>query len=92
MDLEFTDDALVSIARRTLERKTGARGLRAIMEETLVPVMYQVPSDYTIEKVTVTKEMVDGQAGPEIVYNRERKPVKIRITQPKRRAHRETAS
>ena len=92
VDLEFTDEALVSIARRTLERKTGARGLRAVMEETLVPVMYRVPSDYTIEKVTVTKHTVEDGAGPEIVYNRERKPVKIRITQPKRRAHRETAS
>ncbi len=92
VDLEFTPDSLVSIARRTLERKTGARGLRSIMEETLMSVMYEIPSDYTVEKVTVTKEMVEEGAKPQIVYNKDRKPIKIKITQPKRRDRKDSAS
>ena len=58
VDLEFSEDALVAIAKKTLERKTGARGLRSIMEDLLMPLMYQVPSDYTVEKVVVTRETV----------------------------------
>lgn len=57
-----------------------------------MPQMYQVPSDYTIEKVIVTKEMVEEGAEPQIVYNKDRKPVKIKITQPKRRDHRDSVS
>ena len=92
VSLEFTEDALISIAKRTLERKTGARGLRAVMEETLVPVMYRVPSDYTIEKVVVTKETVENGTEPEILRNEDRKPVKIKMTQPRRRDRRDSVS
>ncbi len=92
VDLEFTPESLVSVAKRTLERKTGARGLRSIMEETLMPVMYHIPSDYTVEKVTVTKEMVEEGVQPQIVYNKDRKPIKIKITQPKRRDRKDSAS
>lgn len=60
VELEFTDDALQAIARKTIERKSGARGLRSIMESILIPIMYDVPSDNTIEKVTITGETVDG--------------------------------
>ncbi|MCI8395427.1 MAG: ATP-dependent Clp protease ATP-binding subunit ClpX, partial [Acutalibacter sp.] len=59
VDLEFTEEALRSVARQTLERKTGARGLRSILEGVLMPMMYKVPSDYTIEKVKITKQMVE---------------------------------
>ena len=92
VDLEFTDEALAAVAQKTLDRKTGARGLRAVMEELLMPLMYRAPSDYTIEKVTVTKEMVETGAEPEIVYNKDRKPVKIKITQPKRRDRKDSVS
>ena len=92
VSLEFTEDALISIAKRTLERKTGARGLRAVMEETLVPVMYRVPSDYTIEKVIVTKETVEDGKEPEMLRNEARKPVKIKMTQPRRRDRRDSVS
>lgn len=92
VDLSFTDDALIAIAQKTLERKTGARGLRSILEDLLMPVMYQVPSDYTVEKVVVTKEMVENHTAPDITYNKERKPMKIRITTPKRRERRDSAS
>ncbi len=92
VDLEFTDGALVSIAKRTLERKTGARGLRSIMEDILMPIMYQVPSDYTVEKVVITKEMVDNNGNPKIVYNKDRKPMKIRITSLKRSEQRDSSA
>lgn len=85
VDLEFTEDALVSVAKRTLERKTGARGLRAVMEETLMPLMYRVPSDHTIEKIVVTRECVEDGAEPEVIRNPDRIPVKIKITQPRRK-------
>ena len=92
VDLEFTEEALTAVAKKTLERKTGARGLRSILEDILMPLMYQVPSDYTIEKVVVTKETVEDGAAPQITYNKERKPVKIKITQPKRRDRRDSVS
>ncbi len=92
VDLEFSDGALQAIAQKTLERKTGARGLRSILEGVLMSLMYQVPSDYTIERVLVTEQMVKDGARPEIVYNKDRKPVKIKITQPKRRDRRDSVS
>lgn len=92
VDLEFTDDALTAVAKKTLERKTGARGLRSIMEDILMPLMYRVPSDYTIEKVVITKEAVENGAPPEITCNKDRKPVKIKITQPKRKNRRDRDS
>ena len=92
VDLEFTEDAMTAVAKKTLERKTGARGLRSILEDILMPLMYQVPSDYTIEKVVITKETVEDGAAPQITYNKERKPVKIKITQPKRRDRRDSVS
>lgn len=92
VDLEFTDEALRAVAQKTLERKTGARGLRSILEGVLMPMMYKVPSDYTVEKVKVTKKMVEDGGEPEIVYNNDRKPVKIKITQPKRRDRRDSVS
>ncbi|MDD6194042.1 MAG: ATP-dependent Clp protease ATP-binding subunit ClpX [Lachnospiraceae bacterium] len=57
--LEFDREALVEIAKKSIERKTGARGLRAIMENVMMDYMYEVPSDDSIKSVQVTKEMVD---------------------------------
>lgn len=92
VDLEFTPEALDAIAEKTIARKTGARGLRSIMEDTLKNLMFEVPSDYTIEKITVTKDSVENGAAPEIVHNPDRVPVKIKMTQPKRRACKDSAS
>ena len=62
VELEFTDEAFREIAKSALEKKTGARGLRAIMEKVLLPIMYTAPSDPAIEKITITKECVtDGE-------------------------------
>ena len=92
VDLEFTPEALDAIAEKTIARKTGARGLRSILEDTLKNLMFEVPSDYTIEKITVTKDSVENGAAPEIVHNPDRVPVKIKMTQPKRRARKDSAS
>ena len=60
VELDFDKDALVEIAKKSIERKTGARGLRAIMENVMMDYMYTVPSDNNIKKLVVTKEMVDN--------------------------------
>ena len=57
-----------------------------------MPLMYRVPSDYTVEKVVITKEAVEEGAAPQITLNEERKPVKIKITQPKRRDRKDSVS
>ncbi|MCD8153867.1 MAG: ATP-dependent Clp protease ATP-binding subunit ClpX [Clostridiales bacterium] len=67
VDLVFEKDALETVARKALERKTGARGLRAVMENTLMDLMYTTPSDETIQKCVITKEAVEGTGQPEIV-------------------------
>lgn len=92
VELAFTPEALDAIAEKTIERKTGARGLRSILEGTLTKLMFEVPGDYTIEKVTITKDTVLHNAAPEIERNPERIPVKIKMTQPKRRARKDSAS
>ncbi len=69
VELEFTDEAFSEIAKSALEKKTGARGLRAIMEKVLLPIMYTAPSDPSIEKITVTKECVVNGELPVIQRN-----------------------
>ena len=66
VDLKFTDDAVKAIADKTIARKTGARGLRSIMEETMMDLMFTIPSDDTIESCTITEEAVDGSGVPMI--------------------------
>ncbi|HIR40800.1 MAG TPA: ATP-dependent Clp protease ATP-binding subunit ClpX [Candidatus Egerieicola pullicola] len=66
VELTFTDDALRAIAKRALERKTGARGLRGIMEELLQNLMFSIPSDPSVESVTITAEGVEDPS--KIVY------------------------
>ena len=66
--LEFTPDAVHEIAHMAVERKTGARGLRAIMESVMMDTMYEVPSDSNVGICTVTKDAVDGKEKPEVVY------------------------
>ncbi|GAA2024662.1 ATP-dependent Clp protease ATP-binding subunit ClpX [Terrabacter terrae] len=73
VDLEFTDDAVTAVADQALLRGTGARGLRAIMEEVLLPVMFDVPSDDEIARVVVTREVVLDNVNPTIV-RREAEP------------------
>ncbi len=84
VDIEFEDEALHLIAEKAIERKTGARGLRSIIEEILTPVMFAAPSDYTIEKVVITPESVSGGL-PKVIHNKNREPVKLTIETPIRK-------
>lgn len=67
VDITFTDDAISKIARRAIERGTGARGLRSIMEEIMLPIMYEIPSMENLKFVTITAETLDGKK-PELVF------------------------
>lgn len=86
VELEFGEGAINEIAKRSFERKTGARGLRAIMEEVMMDIMYEIPSDNRIEKCIITKEAAEGKEKPIIAYSDEeivKKPIakkKHRIT------------
>lgn len=74
VELDFNEDALELVAKKSLERKTGARGLRAIMENSLMDLMYRTPSDNTIRKCIITKETVEGTGEPEIIYGEAHTP------------------
>ena len=67
VELQFEDEAIRLVAKEALERKTGARGLRSIMEHVLMDVMFEIPSDESIEKCIITKEVVEGKNGPEVI-------------------------
>lgn len=68
VELEFTDEALNLIADKAVERKTGARGLRAIMENCMMDIMYEIPSDDNILKCIINKDVVENKANPEVIY------------------------
>jgi ATP-dependent Clp protease ATP-binding subunit ClpX len=64
VDLEFTEGALEAIAKKAIKLKTGARGLRSIVEESMLDLMYEIPSDKSIIKVVIDKEFVNKKAYP----------------------------
>ncbi|ADC87346.1 ATP-dependent Clp protease ATP-binding subunit ClpX [Staphylococcus lugdunensis] len=66
VDLEFTDDALSAISEKAIERKTGARGLRSIIEEALINIMYDVPSTENVFKVVITSDTINNEIEPEL--------------------------
>lgn len=68
-ELEIEDDAMVKIAEKAIERKTGARGLRSIMEGLMTDVMFEIPSRQDVRKCVITKDTVDGAAQPALVLN-----------------------
>jgi ATP-dependent Clp protease ATP-binding subunit ClpX len=70
-ELEFRDDALELIAERALERKTGARGLRTIIESVLLDTMYDLPSAEDIAKVVIDEKVIKGEAEPYLIYHNE---------------------
>ncbi|MFB0971555.1 MAG: AAA family ATPase, partial [Neofamilia sp.] len=72
VELEFEEDALKEIAKRAVGRKSGARGLRGIVEDAMLDVMFEVPSRTNVEKVIITKESIQGDEEP-IVINKENK-------------------
>ena len=66
VDLEFDDGALEAIAEKAMEKDTGARALRAIIEEYMLDIMYEIPKDDSIGEVVITKEYIEGCGGPKI--------------------------
>ena len=76
--LTFTDDAVKELASMSFERKTGARGLRAIMENAVMDIMFETPSDDNIAECIVTKEAVQGTEKPQLVYKEDNLETKIK--------------
>ena len=68
--LEFEDEALEAVAAKALERNTGARGLRSIMEEIMVDLMYDIPSEENLKKVIITADCVNRKEEPRKVYKK----------------------
>ena len=87
VDLEFEEEALHLIAKKAIERKTGARGLRSIIEETMLDIMYDIPSRDDIEKCIITKETVQNKVEPTLVLSDMKKQ-----SRSKKAANNETAS
>lgn len=79
VNLQFTDGALEAIAQRAIDRKTGARGLRSIMEETLTGLMFDIPSDETVEAVVIGEDCVNGTGKPKIERNPLKKHIPLEI-------------
>ena len=90
VELTFNEDALEAIVDKAIERKTGARGLRSIMEETMRDVMYEIPSNPKIVKCTITKNTVEGKEKPELVIDENKKERNKKIKREKTEA-KETA-
>ena len=74
VELEFRDDALRSIAKKAMERKTGARGLRTILENVLLDTMYDLPSATSAKKVVVDEAVVTGETKPYVIYESDESP------------------
>jgi len=72
VELEFRDDALKAIAQKAMTRKTGARGLRSIVEKVLLETMYELPSTEGVSKVVIDKNVIDGEAEPLMLFNQDK--------------------
>ena len=70
VDLDLREDALEAIANKAIDRKIGARGLRSILEATLLDTMYKVPSESGVVKVVVDKMVIEGESPPKLVYEK----------------------
>ncbi|HEY1772388.1 MAG TPA: ATP-dependent Clp protease ATP-binding subunit ClpX [Gammaproteobacteria bacterium] len=72
-ELEFRDDSLRSVSRKAMDRKTGARGLRTILEHVLLDTMYELPSMENVSKVVIDESVINGDNKPYVMYEREKK-------------------
>ena len=70
VEFEVEDGALQAIAQKAYDRKTGARGLRAIMEETLTDIMFEIPSEDSVEKVILTRSAIEKKEKPTVIYKK----------------------
>ena len=73
--LDYEEDALHAIAAKALEKHTGARGLRAILEEYMLDIMYEIPKDDSIGQVIITREYIEGTGGPRILLRGQEIPL-----------------
>ena len=73
VELEFDDDAILAVAKEAIARNTGARGLRAILEETMLDVMYDVPSEETVEKCIIHADCITDKKAPELIFKKSSK-------------------
>lgn len=80
VSLEFMPESLDAMADITLERKTGARGLRSVFESVLNELMFTVPTDYTIEKITITEDCVKNGADPVVRKNKDKQPIQLKAS------------
>jgi len=83
VELEFRDDALRAVAQKAMDRKTGARGLRTILENVLLDTMYDLPSSTTAKKVVVDEAVVTGETQPYVIYESDETPT-VNIEQAQR--------
>ena len=83
--LEFKEEALKAVAKQAVERETGARGLRSIMEEFINSIMYEIPTERNVEKCIITEDVVLHHKQPEYIYNYNRQPIQ-RIKKKKKRS------
>jgi ATP-dependent Clp protease ATP-binding subunit ClpX len=92
VDIEFTQNALHAVARKAIQLKTGARGLRGIMESVLGKAMFETPSDPTVDRILITEGCVDGTEEPELHRNPLKKPVRLMLNQSPSRQKRGSVS
>ena len=92
VEIAFTQNALRAVARKAIELKTGARGLRGIMESVLGRLMFETPSDSTIDRILITEECVEGTGEPELHRNPLKKPVRLMLNQSSPRQKRGSVS
>ena len=71
VEIDFRQDALEAIAAKAMERKTGARGLRSILENVLLEIMYDIPSEETVTKVVIDENVINGSSDPMLIYENE---------------------
>ena len=72
VELEIQNKAIEAVAKKAIERKTGARGLRSIFEKSMMDIMYDIPSRDDIKKCIVTKETIEGVKGPKLVLKKKK--------------------
>ena len=75
LKLDYEEEALHAIAAKALEKHTGARGLRAILEEYMLDIMYEIPKDDSIGQVIITREYIEGTGGPRILLRGQEIPL-----------------
>ena len=86
VELEFEEEALDTIAKKAIERKTGARGLRSIIEEAMLDIMFDMPNRDDIEKCIITKETIDKKGEPTLVLSERKKKSRSKKTSSKESA------